>query len=284
MRFIDWLRKILGPPTTPPPKPLPEVEKDLAYGPDPLQKLDVYRPAGMVEGQTAPAIDMTHGGGWQNDKGDKANAGVIDNKLAHYLALGYIVVSGNYRLWTETNGITPADEAQDVARKLAFVQKLPGVDPKRVTLMGHSAGGNLVAQVGASVELQSAYGYLSPAKIVCLDAVYDIPKAIKAANATGNKQAISLYKPFGADPAVQRMGSPTYSVSAPMPPCFLAYSTQEGPGRKSQADGFAAAIVKNGGPQPVVQGFDLSHGDMDAMVGLPGPLTDAVDGFVRGLG
>ena len=127
-------------PPPPPPKPLPEVERDVAYGDDPLQKADIDRPPGMVEGDTAITDVMVHGGGWQNDKGDKANDGVIDAKLAHFLALGDMVASTNYRLYP---AVTPLQEQQDVSAALAFVQKQAGCGP--VVLMGHSAGGHLAA-------------------------------------------------------------------------------------------------------------------------------------------
>jgi len=279
MTLRDFLRKLFGlpDPVPPPPKPLPEVERDVAYGPDPLQKVDIFRPPGLMEGETAITDVMVHGGGWQNDKGDKANAGVVDNKRPYSLAQGHIFISANYPLWPQ---VSPLDEQASIAQLLAWVQKLPGVDPKRVRLWGHSAGGNLVAQVGASVALQAQYGCLPPEKIVCLDSVYDIPKGKAAAVKSRNQQAIAVYDPWGTDEAMQRAGSPTYTVSAPMPPCFLAYSTQEGPGRKQQADGFAAAIVKNGGPQPVVNGYDYSHGEMDSMVGLDNQMTRDIDKFL----
>lgn len=292
MKFLVILCRLLGlcapdpapdptPPPPPPRKPLPEVEKDVPYGTHDLQKLDIYRPPGMFEGDTAPTIDMTHGGGWQNDKGDKANDGVITNKRDHYLALGYVVVSGNYRLWTETNGITPADEADDVARKFAFVSTLYGVDCNKITLMGHSAGGNLVAQVAVSPELLTKYNAPVPYNVVCLDAIYDIPHAIKLAQASGNQRALQLYAPFGTDPVFQKQCSPTYKVSQPAPRMMLAYSTQEGPGRLTQAAGFSDAIVSHGGPKALVKGYDYKHGEMDSQVGLDNALTKDIDNFIR---
>lgn len=280
-----WRRRHPAPPPPPPPPPksLPEVELDVDYGGrnDPLQKLDIHRPPGMVEGDTAPVIDMTHGGGWQNDKGDKNNDGVIKNKLAHYLALRYIVITGNYRLWTETNGITPAIEADDVARKLAFIQtQVAGVDPTRITEIGHSAGANLMAQVCANVSLLNANGATNPERGICLDGVYDIPMAIRAAKLTGDPQKIALYAPFGDDPTVQRMDSPTYSVNHVMCPMFLAYSTKEGPQRQRQAEAFAEAIVQAGGPTPVVKGYPYTHAEMDSNVGLDNDLTRDIDKFM----
>lgn len=281
MSISDFFAALFGRRRKPPvpPKPLPTQERDVPYGADPLQKLDIDRPA-MVEGDTAITDVMVHGGGWQNDEGDKANAGVVENKRPHSLAQGHIFVSVNYPLWTKDNGITPLDEQASIAQALAFVQKLPGVDPKRVRLWGHSAGGNLVAEVAVSPALQKQYGCLPPEKVACLDSVYDIPKGKAAALKSRNPKAIAVYDPWGTDEAMQKAGSPTYTVAGPVCPFFLAYSTQEGPGRKQQADGFSAAIVAKGGPAPVVKGYDYSHGDMDAMVGLDNPLTRDIDAFM----
>ena len=60
---------------------------------------------------------MVHGGGWR--RGDKANPGVVKNKVAHYVPAGYLVVSVNYRShlrWTRW------PQAHDVAAALSFVQ------------------------------------------------------------------------------------------------------------------------------------------------------------------
>ncbi|MBU6249022.1 MAG: alpha/beta hydrolase, partial [Xanthomonadaceae bacterium] len=51
------------------------VVRDVAYGPDALQRLDVYAPAGAHD---APVILMVHGGGWR--RGDKAMSNVVANK------------------------------------------------------------------------------------------------------------------------------------------------------------------------------------------------------------
>jgi acetyl esterase/lipase len=267
MTLRDWLRKLLGL-DQPPPKPLPEKETDIAYGSDPLQKLDVYRPAGMVEGDKAPAILMVHGGGWDNTKGDKANSGVIDAKVAHYVPKGYIVLSINYPLYPQTD---PLGEAQSVAAALAFAQaKVPGCDPERFTLMGHSAGGHLVALCVASGMVKGVAG------TVCLDpGALDLQSAITL----GAKAGSGLYAPFGTDPSKWPAMDPLACLSGLTPPWLLAYSTQRGPADAKQAKAFAARVQQFGGVA-TVQGFDLSHGEMDSQVGLPGPLTDAIDKFL----
>ena len=70
---------------------------DLAYGPDPRQRFDVYLPASP---HNAPVILFVHGGGWAN--GNKDNPGIVENKAAYWLPKGYVLVSTNYRMRPDT--------------------------------------------------------------------------------------------------------------------------------------------------------------------------------------
>jgi len=87
------------------------VLRDLAYGPDPLQRMDVTLPA---HAQAAPVLFLVHGGGWR--RGDKTHDRLIDHKLAHWLPRGVVVVSINYRMLPQA---APDLQAQDVAQALA---------------------------------------------------------------------------------------------------------------------------------------------------------------------
>lgn len=64
--------------------------------------------------------------------------------------MGYALVSTNYRLSPAAH---PLEQADDVARALALVQQQApqwGADPRRLVLMGHSAGAHLAnRQLGA---------------------------------------------------------------------------------------------------------------------------------------
>ena len=76
------------------PVPLPpgaRLEKDVSYGSDPAQKMDVYIPQ---HSGLAPVIFMVHGGAWM--VGDKGMSKVIIQKAAHWLPQGYVIVSVNY--------------------------------------------------------------------------------------------------------------------------------------------------------------------------------------------
>src|SRR5262245_49237097 len=122
----------------------------VSYGPDARQTFDVYAP---IEATDAPVIFMVHGGAWMI--GDKTNRRVVDNKVAHWVPRGFVVISANYRMLPDAG---PLEQARDVARAVAAAQQEArtwGADGNKLVLMGHSAGAHLVTLLGASPELRA---------------------------------------------------------------------------------------------------------------------------------
>ncbi len=108
------------------------ITHDIAYGPNPRAKLDVYRPQGDAP---APVVVFFYGGGWTS--GNKATYPFVAATLAR---LGNVVVVPDYRLYPDVR--FPAflqDCAQAVAWTGAHMAQIGG-DPSRLFLMGHSAG------------------------------------------------------------------------------------------------------------------------------------------------
>ena len=137
--------------------------RNIAYGPDPAQRFDLYLPANASR---APVVFYVHGGGWAN--GDKTNPGLA-NKLAYWLPKGYAVISSNYRM---VPAAMPLEQARDIARAVATVQRRAGewqLDRTRVVLMGHSAGAHLVALLGADPRMLIQAGATPARGIVSLD-------------------------------------------------------------------------------------------------------------------
>jgi triacylglycerol lipase len=126
------------------------IAKDVSYGPDPLQKLDIDHPA---KGSRLPVALYVHGGGFvRGDKNDYSNI------VAYLAAHGIVAVNMNYRLAPKVSW--PA-ESEDVGAAIAFLKKniaRYGGDPRRIVVIGHSAGANLVASYVLDPELHPADG------------------------------------------------------------------------------------------------------------------------------
>ncbi|MDR3100317.1 MAG: alpha/beta hydrolase [Paraburkholderia sp.] len=120
------------------------VERDLAYGPHPRHVLDVFEPAGAradaMAGALRDAVLFVHGGAFV--RGSKSVNGEIYDNVCHWFARqGCVAVNVEYRLADDAPW---PGGAQDVARALAWVGEHAGrwgIDPARIFLIGHSAGG-----------------------------------------------------------------------------------------------------------------------------------------------
>ena len=248
-----------------------QVDRDLAYGPDPAQRLDVYRPANA---QNAPVIFMVHGGGWR--RGDKDAAGVVNNKVEHWLPKGYIVISVGYRLVPD---VTPMGEAQDVAKALAMAQgkaRSWGGDPSRFVLMGHSAGAHLVSLLTSAPSIASNAGAGPWLGTVVLDsAAYNVVDIMQ-------KKHFGLYdEAFGNDQQLWRDASPILRLSSAPVPMLLVCSSQRADSC-AQASAFADKARSLGGRVSVYP-IEMRHGEINAQLGAPGDLTVQVDNFLHSL-
>ncbi|MVN22446.1 alpha/beta hydrolase [Mucilaginibacter arboris] len=118
------------------------INKDVAYGNDPKQKMDVYLPEN-AKGKT-PVIILIHGGSWIG--GDKIN-------MTHWLKPlqsgfpDYAIFDINYRLASRQNpaNIWPA-QIDDVDKAVAFIKDKAReykINKKQLILLGESAGAQL---------------------------------------------------------------------------------------------------------------------------------------------
>jgi arylformamidase len=242
---------------------------DVAYGADPLQRFDVYLPP---QAAAAPVIVMVHGGAWEF--GDKDSRGVVEAKVARWVPRGFVFISVDYRL---VPAATPLEQAHDVVRALAVAQRSAakwGADPRRFILMGHSAGAHLVALVTASAALRSdAAPWLGS---VLLDsAALDVPRIMEARH-------LRMYdRAFGHDPASWVAVSPWHALSGGSPPVLAVCSTRR-LDSCSQADAFAARAARFGSHVSVLR-EDLSHLEINSLLGEGTAYTRAVEDFLRGL-
>lgn len=245
--------------------------ENLSYGSDPAQTFDVYLPP---DAQNAPVIFMVHGGAWAI--GDKAMGRVVDAKVARWVSRGFIFVSSNYRMLPAA---APDVQLRDVALAVSTAQRKAaewGGDARRFILMGHSAGAHLVALLAATPhpaympDLQPVLG------TVALDSA-----AMNVVEIMGQKHYRLYDKPFGSDPAYWRSMSPTLNLAAGTAPLLAVCST-----RRDDSCLQAGQFVERAGQLGVraeVLREDLSHGEINSQLGLPGDYTVAVEKFLASL-
>lgn len=253
-----------------------QILRDIAYGSDSRQRIDVYRPADAAGAAPAlPILVMVHGGAWAF--GDKASPGVVSAKANYWLGRNYIFVSVNNRLVPAAD---PAQQAADVASAITKVQAEAAAwhgNAARIMLMGHSAGAHLVALLAADPKIAMAAGAKPWLGTVALDsAAYDVPAIMAKRHAKFYDAA------FGKEAAFWHQVSPIDQLTQKPMPLLLVCSTRRlascGP-----AKAFAAKAVSLGGQASVLP-EDLSHQQINVTLGEPGAYTDKVEAFVQKLG
>ncbi|AMO73479.1 alpha/beta hydrolase [Sphingorhabdus sp. M41] len=254
---------------------------EYAYGPDPLQRL-VFYPA-KVKGEHSPLIIFVHGGGWK--RGDLSNA-TGRYKPKHYPENGYAFATINYRLVPDA---TVEQAAADVAKSIEYLvgrAAVLGFDPRRVVLMGHSAGAHLAALVGTDPQYLRAVG-LEPsglAGVIPLDgAAYDVPLQM----VDGNRFMQKTYsQAFGTDPARQWALSPTAHAAAPNARSFLILHIERADGTR-QSKALAEQLRAAGTAVQInaVEGKGLKgHAEINRSLGNPDyPATAIVDKWLADL-
>jgi acetyl esterase/lipase len=111
---------------------------DIAYADGPRHMLDVYRPRPTA--MPAPVVVFIYGGGWI--VGEKAWYRFVASAL---VASGMLVVIPDYRLYPEVRFPAFMDDAAAAVAWTRTNAGRFGGDPRRLFLMGHSAGATIAA-------------------------------------------------------------------------------------------------------------------------------------------
>ena len=114
---------------------------DVPYGDGPMEKMDIFLPPRLA----APVVMFIHGGYWRSlDKND------FSDKVSALVDAGAAVALVNYTLCPNTTIGAIADEMRRAVVWLWRNARGFGGDPYRIQLIGHSAGGHLVAMLLAT--------------------------------------------------------------------------------------------------------------------------------------
>lgn len=144
---------------------------DIAYGPNPRHRLDVYEPA-LRPQQVMPVLIFLHGGGFISGDKQEPNTPYYANIGRHFARRGVLTVLPTYRLAPQH--VWPSG-ALDVAAAVRWTRDNAGRfggDPSRIVLMGHSAGASHAAAYGFERRHQPPGGS-GVAGLVLVSGLYD---------------------------------------------------------------------------------------------------------------
>lgn len=159
-----------------------KVLRDVRYGPDERNLLDVFSPE--AAGARRPVLIYVHGGGFVAGNKRAPGSPFYDNIHLWAVRHGMVGVNMTYRL---APAVAWPAGAQDVGRAIEWVMANIGAhggDPARVTVMGNSAGATHVADYLSQVALQKLADQRIAGAIL-LSGIYDLatfelPEMLKA--------------------------------------------------------------------------------------------------------
>lgn len=211
-------------------------------------RLNVVRPA-VRDSAPVPAVIWVHGGGWVEGDYNNGTAWWCCPLIAR---AGFVALSVEYRLSPEA--VFPA-QIHDVKSAIRWTRAHAaalGVDPNRIGIWGHSAGGHLAALAGVSGDLPELEGtagltgYSSAVQAV----VAGSPPTDFLADDDGQESneevmgyVIGLFG--GIEPEkreLMRLASPVAHVTRNAPPMLIVHGDADDVVPVSQADELVAAL------------------------------------------
>ena len=260
------------------------VIKDIPYAgvADPNRTLNLYLPQ-TPSAARLPLVVLIHGGGWSG--GDKNDfRGVAEE----FVQRGYAAASLNYRL--SRQAIFPAQiiDCKAALRWLRAHTAEYGLDPGRVVVGGHSAGGHLAALVGttggvARFDIGPNLDRKSSVQAVLWFAgVGDLVSRTLIPGYEGEQDAHSGESGLIGGPVLQTLrvayaASPITYVSAGTPPFALFHGDSDRVVPVAQAVEMDSALLRAGVPVElhVIKGAD--HGGPGYFTPL---MFDQIDVFL----
>lgn len=239
------------------------------YGSNVRHKLDIYTPEKPVA--SAPVIVFFMGGNWV--AGERGDYAFIGRALA---ARGYVVVIPDYRLYPEVKYPDFLDDsAQAVAWTAREITRFGG-DPKRMYVMGHSAGAYNASMVALDPSYLEKYGMRASSLrgLIGLAGPYNF---LPISNPTT--------RPVFHYPNTPQASQPIEHVSKNSPPALLIAANKDELVNPARNTGALASKLRSHGVTVQEVYFDsVSHTTLVASIAAPlralAPTLDTIDTFI----
>jgi len=242
----------------------------IAYGDDPRQTLDIYRPVTALP--NAPVVVFFYGGSWNS--GSKDDYGFVGEALA---SRGIVVVIADYRLYPQVRyPLFLQDGAQAISWTHQHIAEY-GADPRKLYVMGHSSGAYNAAMLALDPQWLAGVG-LSPSIFkgwIGLAGPYDF---LPIENP--DVRPVFFYPDSPPD------SQPINHVSHDAPPSLLIASTDDNLVNPTRNTGGLAKKLRTAGV-PVEEFYftRTSHATLVASMSRPlrglAPVLDRVTAFIR---
>jgi len=224
MKFVPFIALLLfcgcgSEETKVEPSDLPALTRiDVAYGPDPRQRMDLYLPANR--NSETPTIFLIHGGGWsQGSRAEMGYAVPLLQQMLPHAAIANI----NYRLGTPESPGYPK-QIEDITAAIAHVSS-----------SGYNVGQDIAfvgASAGAHLSMLYSYKYDTGGRVRAVCSIVgptDFSDPAYTQNPLFQYGLANLVGPFSGEqnPEVFLEVSPALFVSADSPATILFYGGQD---------------------------------------------------------
>jgi len=214
----------------------------------------------------------------------------VQIKPRAFMDKGFVFVSTNYRLLP---AVDMATLVRDVAKSIHWVHDHiaeHGGDPKRLLIMGHSAGAQLAALICTDDRYLKAEGLSLAIAKACVPVdgdTFDVPAIIETAETRWRVHGLPPAKfghreKFGNDPEKHRDFSAVTHVAKDknIPPFFILHVAGH-PDTTAQAQRLGNVLKAAGLPATVFAAKESTHNKINADLGKPDdPATKALFEFL----
>jgi acetyl esterase/lipase len=230
-----------------------EFLRDVEYGKgaDTSLKLDILRPK-KPPAEPMPVVVYIHGGAWKG--GSKAGMPGLCTALAQS---GYFCASVEYRMSQEAVFPAQIEDCKCALRFLRAHAKEYKINPDKIGVWGHSAGGHLVALLGTAGDARDLEGkggwQDQSSRVQCVIDCFGpadftvIPKGLEGVKEQMSSPVTQLLGgpvPENMEKAVK--ASPITYVSKDDPPILIMHGDQDPTVPISQSEKFYEALKKAG--------------------------------------
>ncbi|GIX48233.1 MAG: hypothetical protein KatS3mg131_2444 [Candidatus Tectimicrobiota bacterium] len=218
---------------------------DMAFGPDPWQKLDLYLPE-AAGASGLPTLLFMHGGYWTH--GHKEWMGFM---APAFTSLPALFISVGYRLAPAAKYPAALEDCLAALHWAYHHVADYGGDPQRLFVGGHSAGGHLATLMTLRPSLLIAWGLPAAAIKGCIavSGVYDLSGDLP-------QDRLRAFLPPQVSAAE---ASPIAYVAGNRTPLLLVVGEHDFPVLRQQAYAMAAALKAAGSPYELLDLPGVDH-------------------------